>query len=236
MILMKRKLFAGILLFIGLSAAVPGRIGQAEAAGYTGTIGVETSFSYRLKIEAPVVNVYSESNIFSGETAKVYGSQVYDVRSYDDGWAEIASDSAEGFVRLSDGAVLIEVTRETVNPEAVLREKVVSYALQFVGGRYVWGGTDPHTGADCSGFTAYVMRHAAGVSLSHSSRAQAGEGRKVKTPKPGDLIFYSNDGEINHVAIYIGNGQIVHASSEKTGIKVSPWNKRTPVKIVDVLS
>ena len=58
----------------------------------------------------------------------------------------------------------------------------------------------------------------------------------MDTPKPGDLIFYSKNGTINHVAIYIGNGQIVHASSEKTGIKISAWNRRTPVRIVDVLS
>ncbi|MEG0689584.1 MAG: NlpC/P60 family protein, partial [Hungatella sp.] len=65
-----------------------------------------------------------------------------------------------------------------------------------------------------------------------------GEGRTVKSgnPKPGDLIFYSGGGRINHVAIYIGSGQIVHASSAKTGIKVSKWNGRTPARIVDVLS
>ena len=236
MILMKQKVLAGVFLYAVLSAAVPGGIGQAEAAGCAGTVGVETRSSYRLKVEASVMNIYNEANIFSGKTAEAYGGRVYEVISYDGGWAEIAADSADGYVRLSDGAVLVEIAREKVNEEALLRGKVVDYALQFVGGRYVWGGTDPHTGADCSGFTAYVMRHAAGVGLSHSSRAQAGEGRRVDTPKPGDLIFYSKNGTINHVAIYIGNGQIVHASSEKTGIKVSPWNKRTPVKIVDVLS
>ena len=172
---MKWKLFAGILLFAGLSAAVPGGIGRAEAAGYAGAIGVETSSSYKLKAEAPVISVYSESNIFSEKAAEVCSGQVYDVMSYDDGWAEIATDSGVGYVRLSDGAVLVEVVQEKVNEEAVLRGKVVDYALQFVGGRYVWGGSDPHTGADCSGFTSYVMRHAAGVSLSHSSSAQAGD-------------------------------------------------------------
>lgn len=236
MILMKRKFLVGFFLGVVLSAAVPAGIGQAEAAGYTGTVGVETSSSYRLKVEAPVINVYSESNIFSDKTAEVYESQIYEVKSYDGGWAEIVADSAEGYVRLSDGAVLVEVAQEKVNVETLFRAQVVNYALQFVGGRYVWGGTDPHTGADCSGFTAYVMRHAAGVSLSHSSGAQAGEGRKVKTPEPGDLIFYSKNGTIDHVAIYIGSGQVVHASSEKTGIKISSWNHRTPVKIVDVLS
>ncbi len=53
--------------------------------------------------------------------------------------------------------------------------------------------------------------------------------------RPGDLIFYGNGRRINHVAMYIGDGQVVHASTERTGIKTSPWNYRAPVKIVDVL-
>ena len=55
------------------------------------------------------------------------------------------------------------------------------------------------------------------------------------TMQPGDLLFYSGGGRINHVAMYIGGGKVVHASSVKTGIKISPWNYRTPVKIVNVL-
>ena len=82
------------------------------------------------------------------------------------------------------------------------------------------------------------MQHAAGVSLSHSSRAQSGEGRSVSYSdiKPGDLIFYGGKGYINHVAMYIGNGQIVHASTERTGIKISNATYRTPVKVVRVLN
>ena len=114
---------------------------------------------------------------------------------------------------------------------------MVDYALSFVGGRYVWGGTDPHTGADCSGFTRYILSHAGGVSISRSSAEQAGEGRTVTADsmQPGDLLFYSNGGGVNHVAMYIGNGQVVHASSSKTGIIVSAWNYRTPVRIASYL-
>ena len=130
-----------------------------------------------------------------------------------------------------------EIDFEKVDEAAAVRAQVVDFALQFVGNPYVYGGTDPNTGADCSGFTSYVLRHAAGVSLSHSSVAQAGEGRVVSEEemKQGDLVFYSNGFRINHVAIYAGNGQVVHASTNKTGIKTSPWNYRTPVKIVRVL-
>lgn len=117
------------------------------------------------------------------------------------------------------------------------RQNLVNYSLQFVGGRYKAGGNDPHTGADCSGFTRYVMQHGAGVSLNRSSSAQATQGRTVSADEmqPGDLIFYGNGSRVNHVAMYIGNGQIVHASTYSTGIKISQWNYRTPIRIANVL-
>ena len=77
-----------------------------------------------------------------------------------------------------------------------------------------------------------------GVSLPHSSKAQANCGKSISSSqmRPGDLIFYTgSNGVINHVALYIGNGQVCHASSAKTGIKISGWNYRTPAKIVNVL-
>lgn len=117
------------------------------------------------------------------------------------------------------------------------RAQIANYAVQFVGNPYVWGGTSLTNGADCSGFTMSVMAHF-GVSLPHSSSAQAGCGKSIKSSqmRPGDLVFYSGSGGgINHVALYIGNGQVVHASSKKTGIKISSWNYRSPSKIVNVL-
>lgn len=117
------------------------------------------------------------------------------------------------------------------------RQNLVNYSLQFVGGRYKAGGNDPHTGADCSGFTRYVMQYGAGVSLNRSSGAQATQGRTISANEmqPGDLIFYGNGSRVNHVAMYIGNGQIVHASTYSTGIKISQWNYRAPVRIANVL-
>jgi len=125
----------------------------------------------------------------------------------------------------------------TIEVENDLRSEIVTYALQFVGNRYKYGGTNPNTGVDCSGFTSYVMRHAAEVELPHSSGGQSRMGRQVSSSemRPGDIICYGSGKRINHVALYIGNGQIVHASTERTGIKVSRWNYRTPVRIVNVL-
>ena len=117
------------------------------------------------------------------------------------------------------------------------RSQLVNYALQFVGNRSVWGGTSLTNGVDCSGFTLRVMEKF-GVSLPHYSGSQAQMGKKVTsaTMKPGDLIFYAgSNGKVNHVAIYIGNGRIVHAASRRSGIKTSTWNYRTPVAIRSML-
>ncbi len=111
---------------------------------------------------------------------------------------------------------------------------VASYACQFVGNPYVYGGTSLTNGCDCSGFTMSVYANF-GVSLPHNAAAQSGCGTSV-TPsegslQAGDLIFYG-DGGIGHVAIYCGNGTVVHASNEETGIKYSSYNYRTPVAAV----
>ena len=119
---------------------------------------------------------------------------------------------------------------------ASARQNLVNYALQFVGGPYRAGGNDPRTGVDCSGFVRYVMQHGAGISMNRSSGSQATQGHAVNSSQmqPGDLLFYSGGSGINHVAMYIGDGKIVHASTYATGIKISKWNYRNPVKIVSM--
>ena len=126
---------------------------------------------------------------------------------------------------------------EQANREMSRRTQIVNYALQFVGNPYVWGGTSLTNGADCSGFTMKVLQHF-GISLPHYSGSQAKMGRVVSSSemRPGDLIFYANSGgTINHVAMYIGNGQIVHAASKRSGIKISTWNYRQPKTIRNVI-
>lgn len=135
----------------------------------------------------------------------------------------------------------IEEKKEAAAAEAArkkaLRQNIVSDALQFVGNAYVYGGNDPHTGVDCSGFTRYILGHTAGVYLNRTAASQSAQGRSVSADeaRPGDLVFYSSGGSIDHVAIYIGNGKIVHASNEDVGIITSDMYYRTPAKIVNVL-
>lgn len=110
-------------------------------------------------------------------------------------------------------------------------QQVADYALQFVGNPYVYGGTSLTNGADCSGFTMSVYAKF-GVKLPHSSSAQRSSGRGVSysQAKAGDIICYSG-----HVAIYIGNGQIVHASNERDGIKVSTATYKTILTVRRIL-
>ncbi|WP_394522785.1 NlpC/P60 family protein [Lacrimispora sp. JR3] len=104
---------------------------------------------------------------------------------------------------------------------------IADYGLQFLGNPYVFGGTSLTNGTDCSGFTQSVYRHF-GYSLPRSSTAQRSAGREVpySEAQPGDLICYAG-----HIAIYIGNGQIVHASTPKTGIKVGTATYRTILSV-----
>ena len=125
---------------------------------------------------------------------------------------------------------------EAAEATANARQNLVNYALQFVGGPYRAGGNDPRTGVDCSGFVRYVMQNGAGISMNRSSGSQATQGYAVSSSQmqPGDLLFYSGGSGINHVAMYIGDGKIVHASNYATGIKISKWNYRNPVKIISM--
>lgn len=109
------------------------------------------------------------------------------------------------------------------------RQSVVNFALQFVGNPYVYGGTSLTNGADCSGFTQSVMANF-GISIPRTAAAQSGAGTPVSLDaiQPGDLLFYNGGGGIGHVTMYIGNGQVVHASNSNTGIIVSSIDYRTP--------
>jgi hypothetical protein len=154
----------------------------------------------------------------------------------ENGWIKFLLDDEEAYVsgeyvdveeRLEKAVTLTELLYGQGVSD--VRVSLVQYAKQFVGNPYVWGGTSLTKGADCSGFTLSIYKQY-GVSLPHHAASQAQLGTKVEISQlqPGDLVFYAKNGSINHVAIYIGNGQVVHASNPKTGIKISSLNYRTP--------
>lgn len=121
-----------------------------------------------------------------------------------------------------------DVPQSNASSSDSLRQSVVNYALQFVGNPYVYGGTSLTNGTDCSGFTQSVLANF-GISISRTAASQSGGGTAVDMSnlQPGDLLFYDNGSGIGHVSMYIGNGQVVHASNEQTGIIVSNVDYRT---------
>lgn len=115
--------------------------------------------------------------------------------------------------------------QQNTNSGNNLGAQIAAYAVQFVGNPYVSGGTSLTNGADCSGFTWAVHKHF-GISIPRVSvsQAQGGKAVSIENVQPGDIIYYGH-----HVGIYIGNGKIVHASTQKTGIKISNYTYRTPI-------
>lgn len=173
------------------------------------------------------------------EVLDIVGSgQRFDVLEELDEWVKIDLDGEEGYLFKDyvevgaklDEALTISEVRYGAGVSDV-RIALSEFAEQYIGNPYVWGGTSLTRGADCSGFVLSVFRNY-GISLPHSSRAQGNLGTAVNLSelKPGDLVFYGNRSGINHVAIYVGGGQVVHASNPRTGITISGMYYRTPVR------
>ena len=109
-------------------------------------------------------------------------------------------------------------------------QQIADFAVQYVGNPYVWGGTSLTEGADCSGFVQTVFANF-GLYLSRTAESQSYGGTSISLDnlQPGDLLFYNSTGSIDHVAIYIGGGQIVHAANSRSGIIISNAYYQTPV-------
>ncbi|SEI41385.1 SH3 domain-containing protein [Lachnospiraceae bacterium A10] len=190
------------------------------------------------------LRVRSEMSTDASVMTTVSSGEELEVLEQLDGWVKVSVDSDEGYVSseyvtvvegLNDAMTLTEARYgEGVSD---VRVDLINNATQYVGNPYVWGGTSLTHGADCSGFVMAIYAQY-GISLPHSSRAQANYGTKISASEaqPGDLFFYGSGKSISHVAIYIGNGQIVHASSKKTGIKISNAFYRNPICVTRLIS
>ncbi len=141
-------------------------------------------------------------------------------------WVKVKVGDVIGYTK----GKYIKTSNGTASQNSSKGESVVQYAKRFLGNPYKWGGESLTNGADCSGFVKAIYKHF-GVSLPHSSYALRRVGRAVsggiKNAKPGDIICYSG-----HVAIYMGNNRVIHASNPKSGIKIT--NNASYRKIVAI--
>lgn len=194
-------------------------------------------------VKTPTLNVREEPNTECSILALMPQGEELNVLEDLSGWVKVDLDNTNGFISKDYVDISVQLPKAMTMTEvrygngvSDVRVDLISYATQFVGNPYVWGGTSLTNGADCSGFTLSIFAKY-GVYLPHSSKAQANCGTRISASeaKPGDLFFYGSGSSISHVAIYIGNGQIVHASSKKTGIKISNAFYSSPICVTRVL-
>lgn len=226
-------ILAGILAFTGTVYGAPEEMPEENQVAYA---EVSTCLNIRegAGMEYPVI-------------ARLPKDGYCEVKKEEGAWCYIESEEIEGYVYksyLETGMNQETYLRRTGREEPVYAYKVenvemntagkgqeiADFALQFVGNPYVWGGTSLTSGADCSGFVQSVYRNL-GISLPRvaADQAQAGTRVSLEQLQTGDLIFYADGGAIYHVVLYLGNGQVVHASSAATGIKISPVNWQNAV-------
>lgn len=196
--------------------------------------------------EKPSVNSAPIDQIAKGEELIVLDASVITDDKEHSEWVKVSidsDDSEEGFVAYV-AKEYVDLSFELVHALSMqelqygkdvskTRVDLVNKAKEYLGNRYVWGGTSLTNGVDCSGFTQQIFKKF-GIYLDRVSRDQARGGTKISSSdlKPGDLVFYGSSSYINHVAIYIGNGKVIHASNKRDGIKISNMKYRTPVKYV----
>ena len=232
------------------------KINSGKVEGYVKTEFLFTGSEARIKamdlittyavVHADALRVRQEPNTDAAIYTQVaQGERLEYVKTLDNGWVEILLDDETVYVSGEFIELKEELTEAVTMSELLygagvsdVRVSICEYAKEFLGNRYVYGGSSLTKGTDCSGFTMRVYQKF-GISLPHSSRSQANMGTKIKASeaKPGDLFFYGGrGGYINHVALYIGGGQVIHASSPKTGIRISSSHYRTPVKVVRIIN
>lgn len=196
------------------------------------------------KVNADMLMVREEPNTECTILTRVAQDEEIEVVEVLSGWVKVNIDNKTGYVcadyvdvydTLPKGVTLKELSYgDGVSSTAI---ELIEYAKQFLGNPYVYGGTSLTNGTDCSGFTMRIYQHF-GYSLSRTSRQQAHNGRRVSLSEiqPGDLLFYNHGSQIGHVAIYIGNGQIIHASTERTGIIIGNAYYTTPACATRILN
>lgn len=193
-------------------------------------------------IDSDSVNIYKDLEFTTVLTVGKKAEEYDIIQKLPNNLIKISVNGSEAYISLDQGASVNPKVTEEEKAEAraaasikAQREDAVRYALGFVGSRYVYGGSTP-SGFDCSGFVQYILRNSTGVSLPRNSASQSFVGTQIDASQmqPGDLIFYARGG-IDHVAMYIGDGKVVHAANERMGVTTAAWNYRAPAKIMRVI-
>ena len=146
-------------------------------------------------------------------------------------WTEAPAETEAPYTEAPETEAPYTEAPETEAPSTSgVGQQIADFAVQYVGNPYVWGGTSLTEGADCSGFVQTVFANF-GLYLSRTAESQSYGGTSISLDnlQPGDLLFYNSTGSIDHVAIYIGGGQIVHAANSRSGIIISNAYYQTPV-------
>ncbi|MBE6984333.1 MAG: NlpC/P60 family protein [Ruminococcaceae bacterium] len=183
-----------------------------------------------------LTNVRSSASTDSKVVKQVHGGDKVEILGFDNGWYKVTIDDASGYIR-SDLVTLLEKpaknkgTDVKQNSDAsfgsapsitVSRgQQIASFALNYVGCPYVYGGTSP-SGFDCSGFVQYVFQQN-GISINRTATAQLSNGYSVSynDMKPGDIVYFGYGSTASHVGIYVGNGNFVHAQNSSTGVVIT---------------
>lgn len=216
------------------------------------------------KVQTETLRVRKKASMDSKIVTLVSEDDKLKVKKQTDDWAKVKVDGQTGYVskdyakvtysfgkaksmkqiqseqeakeakKRAEEAARSKSVSTTSSGSSATGSRIASYAQQFVGNPYRYGGNSLTSGIDCSGFTQQIMAKF-GYSISRTSSSQSGDGRAVSTSnlRAGDLVFYGDGGSIDHVALYIGGGQVVHASNSapypRGGIKISNVNYRTPI-------
>lgn len=229
---------------------------QIESGGVTGYVSknyIETGDKarelalkhcrYQAKVLTETLDVLKKPEEGSEVITTVKKDEYYDALSFEGDWIEIeAVEKLSGYVKTEDISAGYRLEEAIVfgydDSISQTRIDIINKAFEYYGGKYVFGGESLTDGIDCSSFTQTIYGKF-GVELTRNSYTQAEEGTPVseKDIRPGDLVFYVGryPGQIGHVAIYIGNGKIIHAASETKGICVSSWKFVPIVTIRDVI-
>ncbi len=192
---------------------------QAAADAATQTADEQSVYDTAAEAEAAYQEYLAAQSAADEQSTVTYTEDTATAESSTDTYTETSADT------------YTETSAQTATTSgSTTGQAIVDYAVQFVGNPYVWGGTSLTDGADCSGFVQSVFA-AFGIGLSRTAAAQSGGGTAVDLSEiqAGDLLFYGSGSGISHVSIYMGNGQVVHASNESTGITISSYSYRTPV-------